>query len=89
MNPSSLFCCLFARFATSGRWQGLDDNWQACSAYGEDAFTYHDESGEPQINYERFPDFKAMVDYAHGLGLTAGWYGNNCICKDHCGNGEC
>jgi alpha-galactosidase len=26
---------------------------------------------------------KAMVDHAHKLGLTAGWYGNNCICSDH------
>merc|ERR1712159_619983 len=24
-----------------------------------------------------------MVDHAHSLGLTAGWYGNNCICSDH------
>ena len=23
-----------------------------------------------------------MVDHAHALGLTAGWYGNNCHCSD-------
>jgi len=26
---------------------------------------------------------KAMTDHAHSLGLTAGWYGNNCICAEH------
>jgi len=26
---------------------------------------------------------KSMTDHAHKLGLTAGWYGNNCICSDH------
>ena len=23
-----------------------------------------------------------MTSYAHSLGLTSGWYGNNCICSD-------
>lgn len=65
---------------------GLDDAWQECGAYGADEFTYHAEDGTPQVNFERFPDLMAMTDYAHSLGLTAGWYGNNCICKDHCGS---
>ena len=30
-----------------------------------------------------------MTSYAHGLGLKAGWYGNNCICKDHCASQAC
>ena len=30
-----------------------------------------------------------MTDYAHSLGLTAGWYHNNCICKDHCASDDC
>ena len=34
------------------------------------------------MNTELFPDMKAMTDYAHNLGLTAGWYGNNCICAE-------
>ena len=29
-----------------------------------------------------------MTSHAHSLGLTAGWYLNNCICKDHCGNAK-
>jgi alpha-galactosidase len=41
------------------------------------------------VNYARFPDFLAMTNYAHSLGLTAGWYGNNCICSDHCSTPEC
>jgi len=68
---------------------GLDDNWQQCGSYGADEFTYHSEdTGYPVINTDRFPDMKAMTDYAHSLNLTAGWYGNNCICKDHCGSGK-
>lgn len=32
-----------------------------------------------------------MTKHAHSLGLTAGWYGNNCICSDHCkfGSEQC
>merc|ERR1719235_382013 len=60
---------------------GLDDNWQNCNA-GTGGNHYHDDDGNPIINYDRFPDMKKMTDHAHSLGLTAGWYGNNCICKD-------
>mgnify|MGYP006091369077 CR=1 FL=1 len=64
---------------------GLDDNWQDCgskdAAFG---MHYHDKEGNPLVNYKRFPDFKNMTDYAHTLGLTSGWYGNNCDCSDHC-----
>merc|ERR1719408_189694 len=61
---------------------GLDDNWQNCKG-GAGGNHYHDADGNPVINYDRFPDFKNMTDHAHKLGLTAGWYGNNCICSDH------
>mmetsp|Transcript_62276 Transcript_62276/g.131662 ORF Transcript_62276/g.131662 Transcript_62276/m.131662 type:complete len:436 (+) Transcript_62276:88-1395(+) len=60
---------------------GLDDNWQACGK-GEDGYQYHDHLGQPIVNLDRFPNMKNMTDYAHGLGLTAGWYGNNCICSE-------
>mmetsp|Transcript_48854 Transcript_48854/g.129481 ORF Transcript_48854/g.129481 Transcript_48854/m.129481 type:complete len:434 (-) Transcript_48854:71-1372(-) len=60
---------------------GLDDNWQACGA-GAGNYTYHDAEGKPIVNTDRFPDFKAMTGHAHSLGLTAGWYGNNCICRE-------
>lgn len=64
---------------------GLDDNWQACGSYSDShiPLNFHDEEGTPQINFELFPDMKSMTDYAHSLGLTAGWYGNNCICREH------
>ena len=68
---------------------GLDDNWQACSKYGPDGYSYHDANGRPVVNQQRFPDFIAMTTYAHSLGLTSGWYGNNCICSDHCTGPEC
>tara|TARA_B100000795_G_scaffold165967_1_gene124845 strand:- start:146 stop:1468 length:1323 start_codon:yes stop_codon:yes gene_type:complete len=64
---------------------GLDDNWQACgSKDAAPGMHYHDVKGNPLVNYQRFPDFKNMTDYAHTLGLTSGWYGNNCDCSDHC-----
>eukprot|EP00602_Paraphysomonas_sp_CaronLab_P000574 CAMPEP_0185023338 /NCGR_PEP_ID=MMETSP1103-20130426/6019_1 /TAXON_ID=36769 /ORGANISM="Paraphysomonas bandaiensis, Strain Caron Lab Isolate" /LENGTH=434 /DNA_ID=CAMNT_0027555893 /DNA_START=39 /DNA_END=1343 /DNA_ORIENTATION=+ len=68
---------------------GLDDAWQLCGDYGTDHNTYHDENGTPVINKDVFPDLRKMTDYAHRLGLTAGWYGNNCICEDHCDSDEC
>lgn len=61
---------------------GLDDNWQACKA-GTGGNNYHDSDGNPIVNKDRFPDMKNMTDHAHKLGLSAGWYGNNCICSDH------
>lgn len=67
---------------------GLDDNWQECGSYGDEGYTYHAASGDPVVNENRFPSLGAMTEFAHGLGLTAGWYGNNCICEDHCGNGK-
>merc|ERR1711865_464706 len=59
-----------------------DDNWQNCDA-GTGGNHYHDDDGNPIINYDRFPDMKNMTDHAHSLGLTSGWYRNNCICSDH------
>ena len=47
---------------------------------------YHDSNGYPIVNKTRFPDLKSMVGYAHALNLTAGFYGNNCICSDKCRN---
>jgi len=57
---------------------GLDDNWQLC-----ENGTYHDPTtGRPIVNLELFPNLKEMTDFAHDLGLTAGFYGNNCICAE-------
>ncbi|CAJ1420721.1 unnamed protein product [Effrenium voratum] len=59
---------------------GLDDNWQNCD--GGQKYHYHGDSGIPIINQSRFPDMVAMTAHAHRLGLTAGWYLNNCICSE-------
>jgi len=59
---------------------GLDDNWQACGAGHK--FSYHNDAGVPIINRDRFPDMEEMTKHAHKLGLSAGWYGNNCICAE-------
>lgn len=79
---------------------GLDDNWQACEGGGGGGDTtrsaaapgmhYHDIEGKPMVNLTLFPSLRNMTDYAHSLNLTAGFYGNNCICHDHCRNeSEC
>jgi len=68
---------------------GLDDAWQLCGSYGPNSYTYHEENGSPVIDYSKFPDFAGMTSYAHSLGLTAGWYGNNCICRDSCSTDAC
>merc|ERR1719506_2674094 len=61
---------------------GLDDNWQACgSKDAAPGMHYHDKDGNPIVNLEKFPDLGKMVDHAHSKGITAGWYGNNCICS--------
>lgn len=60
---------------------GLDDNWQFCNA-GVGGKTFHTAEGVPIINKELFPDLKKMTDFIHSLGLKAGWYHNNCICKE-------
>mmetsp|Transcript_13218 Transcript_13218/g.23511 ORF Transcript_13218/g.23511 Transcript_13218/m.23511 type:complete len:436 (-) Transcript_13218:97-1404(-) len=59
---------------------GLDDFWQACGK-GADG-TFHTPEGVPLVNEDRFPDMGEMVTYIHGLGLKAGWYHNNCICRE-------
>lgn len=62
---------------------------QVCGSYGKLRYTYHDETGSSVVDTSLFPDFKKMTDYAHAQGLTAGWYHNNCICKDHCATDDC
>jgi alpha-galactosidase len=59
---------------------GLDDNWQACGAGVHGSF--HNASGYPLINTGTFPNLKAMTAHAKSLGLTPGWYMNNCDCKE-------
>ena len=68
---------------------GLDDVWQQCGKYGPENYTYHDAAGHPVVDTTKFPDMKKMTDVAHALGLTAGWYGNNCRCGDHCATVDC
>jgi len=60
---------------------GLDDAWQACG-WGFEGYHYHDARGRPIVNRWTFPNMEEITAKAHGLNLTAGWYGNNCICKE-------
>ncbi|CAK0846699.1 unnamed protein product [Prorocentrum cordatum] len=59
---------------------GLDDSWQDCSS--RRVYSYHDDHGRPLVNLNKFPAMGGMVYRAHRLGLTAGWYANNCICPE-------
>ena len=68
---------------------GLDDCWQKCGSYGPQKYTYHNATGWPQVDPEKFPSMSSMVNVAHSLGLRAGFYSNNCACKDHCATDEC
>ena len=69
---------------------GLDDAWQGFDSGkpGIDACqrgyngTFHDEHGNPLWAKATFPDPAGMVSKAHSLGLKAGWYMNNCQCRE-------
>eukprot|EP01060_Flectonema_neradi_P036085 TRINITY_DN6848_c0_g1_i1.p1 TRINITY_DN6848_c0_g1~~TRINITY_DN6848_c0_g1_i1.p1 ORF type:complete len:433 (+),score=74.42 TRINITY_DN6848_c0_g1_i1:57-1301(+) len=60
---------------------GLDDAWQACGTGYKQSF--HDDEGNPLVNKTRFPSMADWVAKAHSNNLTAGWYMNNCICREH------
>jgi alpha-galactosidase len=60
---------------------GIDDGWQKCNS-GPDGVGFHDANGYPIVDTSKFPDMKAMTAKARSLGLTAGWYVNNCECKE-------
>lgn len=68
---------------------GLDDVWQLCGSYGPENYTYHDTDGNPVVDTSRFPNMSALPATAHALGLTAGFYSNNCDCSDHCTDLKC
>jgi len=52
-------------------------------------YTQHDDNGRPVVNRTRFPNLLEMTTQIHSLGLQAGFYQNNCFCRDHCGSAEC
>jgi len=70
-----MYLCCSTGNATACPWQ-----WQACGT-GYNG-TFHDINGRPLVNTKTFPDLKAMATYAHNLGLKAGFYMNNCDCKE-------
>lgn len=59
---------------------GLDDAWQACGQ-GFNG-TFHAADGTPLWNNSTFPDPSGMVSKAHSMKLKAGWYLNNCHCRE-------
>ena len=60
---------------------GIDDCWQKCDS-GPDGVGFHDAQGYPVVDVALFPDMRAMAAKAKRLGLTPGWYGNNCHCSE-------
>lgn len=65
---------------------GLDDNYQQCGAGTNGSFHAWNDDLQAFTNLIRgdtFPDMKEMTNYAHDLGLRAGFYENNCICDEN------
>jgi len=60
---------------------GIDEGWEHCGA-GVGGRGNHDELGNPLIAQWKFPNMSALTQYAHGHGLTIGWYLNGCACSD-------
>jgi hypothetical protein len=45
---------------------GIDEGWENCSGTDPNhGLRQHDEQGFPLITHNKFPDFKALVDYGH------------------------
>ena len=57
---------------------GLDDAWQSCT--GPDKSFHDAATGAPIVNTARFPSLRNMVAKATALGLSSGFYGDNCQC---------
>jgi hypothetical protein len=66
---------------------GIDDGFQACGtgpqAEGGGKRGFHNGSGFPNVDLDKFPDMNKLTAYAHSLGIVPGWYANNCHCADH------
>lgn len=60
---------------------GIDDCWQKCNS-GPGNTGFHDATGYPIVDDTLFPNMRAMTSKAKGLGVTPGWYGNNCHCGE-------
>jgi hypothetical protein len=58
---------------------GIDDGWQLAKAGINGGF--HDAAGAPIVNTSKFPDLASWVSAVHALNMTAGFYGNNCMCS--------
>jgi hypothetical protein len=58
---------------------GLDDEWQSCTG---PKGSFHDprHGGNPMVNFTKFPSLGGMVAKATKLGLSSGFYGDNCRC---------
>jgi alpha-galactosidase len=67
---------------------GLDDAWQECGS-GAPGWSFHNASGDPQVDAATFPSLGDMVRRIHALNLSAGFYLNNCICSDRCNASLC
>ena len=64
---------------------GGGGGWQGAGS-AVPPYHFHDAAGNPVVNKTRFPDMNAMTDAIHALGLTSGWYGNNCFCHENRAN---
>eukprot|EP00392_Amoebophrya_sp_AT5.2_P018437 g18976.t1 len=69
---------------------GLDDAFQQCNTHpcndecnkGKQQCRFHDGEGKLLWRKDTFPDPGKMVQKATAVGLTMGFYANNCMCKE-------
>lgn len=78
-KPTSLADLGYTRASVDGRYLACTPSTATHCKYdcGGVNGSYHDRSGAPVLNSSNFPDVAAMVEHAHALNLTAGWYTNN------------
>ena len=77
--PTSLADLGYTRASVDGRYLDCEPSTRTACKYdcGGVNGSYHDAEGAPVLNKTGFPDVAAMVEKAHSLNLTAGWYTNN------------
>ena len=64
---------------------GIDGGWNYCFPENK---TFHLADGTPVWRNDTFPAPQKMVDKAKRLGLSPGWYLNNCGCNENSFEGQ-
>ena len=52
---------------------GIDDGWQLCQS-GPNGKGFHNATGFPIVDTQKFPDMRALTAAARSYNVTPGWY---------------